>query len=170
MAAELGIIIENASANDDFKYFALKTEDIAIQIARTPLQIPVPQGSPFIFDIGSYRPSITLSGVVDDVDTADSISFDGSGSDLTYYVPTMYQLQVLATDWIHRQSTQFVYILHSNYDGSSAATQFYDKYECAIQQCRLNLQAGTESKWDYTLQFVTNRLIAAAGAKDENKA
>jgi|TARA_R110000824_G_scaffold245895_1_gene434989 hypothetical protein len=170
MAANLGIIIENAGGDDDFKYFALKTEDVAIQIARTPLQIPVPQGSPFIFDIGSYRPSITLSGIVDDVDTGDSITFNGSGSSLTYYVPTMFQLQVLATDWVHRQSTQFVYILHSNYNGSAAATQYYDKYECAIQQCKMNLQAGTETKWEYTLQFVSNRLIPSAGAKSENKA
>ena len=170
MAGQLGILIENAGGASDFKYFALKTEDVAIQVARTPLQIPVPQGSPFIFDIGSYRPSITLSGIVDDVDTGDSISFNGSGSALTYYVPTMYQLQVLATDWVHRQSTQFVYILHSNYDGSAAATQYYDKYECAIQQCKMNLQAGTETKWEYTLQFVSNRLITSAGAKSENKA
>ena len=57
----LSVYIENSSAAAGYQYFNLKVEDIAVQIARTPLQIPVPQASPFIFDIGSYRPSLTLS-------------------------------------------------------------------------------------------------------------
>ena len=68
----LSVLIENIDARDGAEYYALKAEDVAIQVARTPLQIPVPQASPFIFDIGSYRPSLTISGVVDDVDTNDS--------------------------------------------------------------------------------------------------
>lgn len=170
MAANLSVYIENAGGADDFKYFALKAEDIAIQVARTPLQIPVPQGSPFIFDIGSYRPSITISGTLDDVSTGDVFSFDGSGSTVSYYVPTQYQLQVAATDWVHRNASMYVYILHSNYDGSDSSTQFFDKYECAIQQFRCNVTAGSEQFWEYTLQFVTNRLLPAVGAKSENKA
>ena len=163
----LSVYIENSSAAAGYQYFNLKVEDIAVQIARTPLQIPVPQASPFIFDIGSYRPSLTLSGTLDDVDTNDSSSFNGSGSALTYYVPTQFQLLTAATDWVHRQQNQYVYILHSNYDGTSGSTQFFDKYECAIQQFRCNLTAGTETFWEYTLQFVLNRRIGS-GATDGN--
>ena len=109
--ATLNVLIENPDAtihsSTDFRYFALKAEDVAIQIARTPLQIPVPQASPFLFDIGSYRPSLTLSGVVDDVDTNDSISFMAN----TYRVPTQFQLTTAATDWVHRSGKQYVYLL-----------------------------------------------------------
>jgi hypothetical protein len=155
--ASLNVLIENPDAtisnSSAFRYFALKAEDVAIQVARTPLQIPVPQASPFIFDIGSYRPSLTISGVVDDVDTNDSVSFESQ----TYRVPTQFELTTAATDWVHRSGKQYVYILHSNYDSSSADTKFYDKYECAIQQFRCQLQAGIETRWEYTIQFVTRR-------------
>jgi len=157
--ASLNVLIENTDTTlgEHFFYFALKAEDVAIQVARTPLQIPVPQASPFIFDIGSYRPSLTISGVVDDVDTDDSVTFDGSGASQTYRVPTQFELTSAATDWVHRVGKQYVYILHSNFDSSSNNTKFYDKYECAVQQYRCQLQAGIETRWEYTLQFVTRR-------------
>jgi len=164
--ATLNVLIENPDAtihsSTDFRYFALKAEDVAIQIARTPLQIPVPQASPFLFDIGSYRPSLTLSGVVDDVDTNDSISFMTN----TYRVPTQFQLTTAATDWVHRSGKQYVYLLHSNYDPASNATKFFDKYECAIQQFRCQLQAGIETRWEYTLQFITKRREGAGEEAD----
>ena len=161
--ASLNVLIENTSISDDGEYYALKAEDVAIQVARTPLQIPVPMASPFIFDIGSYRPSLTISGVVDDIDTNDSTTFDGSGTSRTYFVPTQRQLTNAATDWVHRPSSQFIYILHSNFDSSSGPTKFFDRYECAIQQFRCQLQAGIESRWEYTLQFVTTRLDRSVG-------
>lgn len=160
----LSIYIENTDAAGGYQRFAMKAEDVAITVTRTPLQIPVPQASPFIFDIGSYRPSLTISGTLDDVNTADSESFNGSGAAATYYVPTQFQLVTAATDWVHRQGNQFVYVLHSNYDGSSSGTQYFDKYACAIQQFRCNLSAGTETFWEYTIQFVLNRRIGTGGA------
>jgi hypothetical protein len=167
MAANLSIYIENTAISAGAERYTLKAEDIALQVARTPLQIPVPQGSPFIFDIGSYRPSLTISGTLDDVNTGDQLSFNGSGTARTYYVPTQYQLLTASMEWVHRQGAQYVYILHSNYDGSAAATQYFDKYECAIQQIRCNLSGGTESRWEYTLQFVLNKRIGD-GTTDGN--
>tara|TARA_Y100000310_G_scaffold337103_1_gene423294 strand:- start:1443 stop:1940 length:498 start_codon:yes stop_codon:yes gene_type:complete len=158
--ATLNVLIENINAGSSGEFYALKAEDVAIQVARTPLQIPVPMASPFIFDIGSYRPSLTISGVLDDLDTSDSTTFDGSGTSRTYYVPTQYQLASAATDWVHRVASQSVYILHSNYTDS---TKYFDAYECAIQQFRCQLQAGVETKWEYTLQFVTTRRNTSLG-------
>tara|TARA_Y100000310_G_scaffold336124_1_gene419859 strand:- start:1911 stop:2447 length:537 start_codon:yes stop_codon:yes gene_type:complete len=157
--SSLSVLIENKNApvlaGGGGEHYALKAEDVAIQIARTPLQIPVPQHSPFLFDIGSYRPSITISGVVDDIDTDDSMTFDGGDGSKTYKVPTQFQLTTAATDWVHRATVQYLYILHSNYDSATVATKFFDKYECAIQQFRCQLQAGIETRWEYTIQFVT---------------
>jgi len=165
--ASLNVLIENTDGDPNFQYFALKAEDVAIQVARTPLQIPVPQNSPFIFDIGSYRPSLTISGVLDDIDTNDSVSFDGGSGAQTYRVPTQFELTTAATDWVHRVGKQHVYVLHSNYDSSAAATKFFDKYEGAVQQYRCQLQAAIESKWEYTLQFVTRRRSGTGGTSDQ---
>ena len=165
--ASLNVLIENTDGDANFQYFALKAEDVAIQVARTPLQIPVPQNSPFIFDIGSYRPSLTISGVLDDVDTNDSVSFDGGiGGTQTYRVPTQFELTTAATDWVHRTGKQHVYVLHSNYNSAAVATSFFDKYECAVQQYRCQLQAGIETKWEYTIQFVTRRRSGTGSTSD----
>jgi len=160
--ASLNVLIENTDGDANFQYFALKAEDVAIQVARTPLQIPVPQNSPFIFDIGSYRPSLTISGVVDDIDTNDSVSFESQ----TYRVPTQFELTTAATDWVHRAGKQHVYVLHSNFDSSATATKFFDKYECAVQQYRCQLQAGIETRWEYTIQFVTRRRSGTGSTSD----
>ena len=45
--------------------FGLKVEQFSISIAKTPIQIPIPQQSPEIIDLGIFRPSITISGVVE---------------------------------------------------------------------------------------------------------
>jgi len=160
--ASLNVLIENTDGDANFQYFALKAEDVAIQVARTPLQIPVPQNSPFIFDIGSYRPSLTISGVVDDIDTNDSVSFESQ----TYRVPTQFELTTAATDWVHRSGKQHVYVLHSNFNSAVAATKFFDKYECAVQQYRCQLQAGIETRWEYTIQFVTRRRSGTGSTSD----
>ena len=47
--------------------FALKCETFTVQIAKTPIQVPIPQQAPELIDIGFYRPSISISGIVDTV-------------------------------------------------------------------------------------------------------
>jgi hypothetical protein len=174
--ASLSVLIENLNApvltGGGGEHYALKAEDVAIQVARTPLQIPVPQHSPFLFDIGSYRPSITISGVVDDVNTEDTMTFNGGGGSKTYRVPTQFQLTTAATDWVHRATVQYVYILHSNYNSAASPPtgtgNFFDKYECAIQQFRCQLQAGIETRWEYTIQFVTKSRKGDGSADNEH--
>jgi len=45
--------------------YALKCSDVAVQVTKTPIQIPVARLSPILLDIGMFRPSITLTGIVD---------------------------------------------------------------------------------------------------------
>ena len=45
--------------------YAIKCSDIAVQVTKTPIQIPMPQLAPELIDIGMFRPSITLSGLLD---------------------------------------------------------------------------------------------------------
>jgi len=47
--------------------YALKCDSFSIQIAKTPIQVPIPQQAPEIIDIGFYRPSISIGGIVDTV-------------------------------------------------------------------------------------------------------
>ena len=51
---------------DKFGY-ALKCDNISISYTKTPIQVPIPQQSPQLIDIGVYRPSVSTSGVVDTI-------------------------------------------------------------------------------------------------------
>jgi len=49
--------------NDKIRY-ALQCDNFAVQIARTPIQMPIPGNSPELMDFGRFRPSLSISGIV----------------------------------------------------------------------------------------------------------
>jgi len=62
--------IDITSRKDDIpnKFgYALKCDNVAISYSKTPIQVPIPQQSPELIDIGVYRPSVSLSGLVETV-------------------------------------------------------------------------------------------------------
>ncbi len=124
----LAVLLRNGPHDSASVRYALKCSDIAVSVARTPIQIPLPQQSPELIDIGYSRPSITLTGVVDTVggDTGNvgagaasgyagmaSFGFSrasysgsgwddgGSGTTYTYYIPYKNALEEACTTWIY---------------------------------------------------------------------
>ena len=45
--------------------FVLQCDNFAVQVARTPIQMPIPGQSPRLMDFGIFRPSISISGLVE---------------------------------------------------------------------------------------------------------
>ena len=64
--SEIDITSRRNSIPDKFGY-ALKCDNVSISYAKTPIQVPIPQQSPQLIDIGVYRPSVSLSGLVETV-------------------------------------------------------------------------------------------------------
>ena len=64
--SEIDITSRKNSLPDKFGY-ALKCDNISISYSKTPIQVPIPQQSPQLIDIGVYRPSVSTSGIVDTV-------------------------------------------------------------------------------------------------------
>ena len=113
MAGEIAIFLRNGPHSSATIRYALKVEDFSIQVAKTPVQIPVTRNDPELIDIGFYRPSITMSGIVDDIggnpsETADPYygmskisvtSRDRGGATAAsthdYYIPFKNKLDVL---------------------------------------------------------------------------
>ena len=46
---------------------ALKCDQVTVAIARSPIQIGFPNGEPITFDLGINRPSVTISGMIDNI-------------------------------------------------------------------------------------------------------
>ena len=63
--SEIDVTSRNSKHLPDKFGYALKCDNISISYAKTPIQVPIPQQSPQLLDIGVFRPSVSLSGVVE---------------------------------------------------------------------------------------------------------
>lgn len=63
----LAVLLRNGPHDIASIRYALKCNDIAVSYARTPMQIPIPQSSPELIDLGFMRPSLTITGTCDTV-------------------------------------------------------------------------------------------------------
>ena len=92
---ELAVLLRDDTNADAAVRLALKAEQVSISVSRTPIQIAVPSASPIIFDLGSSRPSITISGIVENVggdttNTTENAFFNMESRTIqgqTYYIP-----------------------------------------------------------------------------------
>ena len=128
--SELAVLLRNckhdnnttswASNGTGKERYALKCDTFSVQLAKTPIQIPVPQQSPELIDLGIFRPSISIGGLVDNIgqDTTNTTSgFQNMESipvtrnywqaannytdvEATYYIPYKNKLEEIVYKWI----------------------------------------------------------------------
>jgi hypothetical protein len=110
--------VDSSSGVDVTTRYAIKADSLTIAIAKTPIQIPIPQNSPAIVDFGIFRPSITLSCVID-TEPANTLttteSFGPSGNvilvhyegmeaithkGLQWYIPYKNKLEDAVYTWV----------------------------------------------------------------------
>ena len=118
---ELAILLRNGSHADATVRYALKCNDIAISVAKTPIQIPIPQQSPELIDIGYFRPSITLSGIVDTIGGNQGNNATGNAM-MSYFDYTRTSVSATAGD--------------GKWDdgGSGTAQRYYIPYKNALEE------------------------------------
>ena len=133
------------------KRFALKADSFSINFVKTPIQIPIANGgNPELIDIGTIRPSITITGLVDVDDPSETVSGPTRNSSTTYTVPTKEELEDFVTGKFYNEATAKVEVMVS--DGSGTAVAAYD---AAITQARFDLAPATEDRFTFTLVFVS---------------
>jgi|TARA_R110000824_G_scaffold156873_23_gene330177 hypothetical protein len=154
--------------------YALKCDQISVTYAKTPIQVPIPQNDPQIIDLGIYRPSLSLSGLIETVggNPSNSItgfegmaSFEmqrttGRGSHAqakTYYFPTKNKLEDFCSEQVFTKATPMeVEIGDASYPVNSGTNlpTGGSIYEVALQQFRVQLDATKEDRYTFTMQFV----------------
>ena len=109
--------------------YALKCDNMSVQIAKTPIQIPIPEQSPELIDIGIFRPSISISGVVDNLGQ-DQTTTGGSH------------------DNIYENMERFTYVRNHD-DGAnnvaSQATVYYIPYKNALEEFIVKETVATDN-------------------------
>ena len=110
---------DNNATSTTYVRYALKADTVAVNIAKTPIQIPIPQQSPELIDLGMFRPTLSISGVVDNVGLAstttsgfenmESMSISRrywasttsySAVSQTYYIPYKNKLEDAMYTWM----------------------------------------------------------------------
>tara|TARA_Y100001938_G_scaffold150664_1_gene242704 strand:- start:5657 stop:6271 length:615 start_codon:yes stop_codon:yes gene_type:complete len=110
---------DNNATSTTYIRYALKADTVAINIAKSPIQIPIPQQAPEIIDLGLFRPAISIGGLVDNVGLASTTTsgFENMESmsitrkywastsnytdvSQTYYVPYKNKLEETLYKWM----------------------------------------------------------------------
>ena len=165
--------VDSESGSDVATHYALKVDSLTISIAKTPIQIPIPQNSPQLVDFGIFRPAITLSCIIENgpVNTTTVTGYEGMESmthkGVTYYVPYKNKLEDAIYGWVADSNnvltltvgddTYPVYDFDSDgvvVGGSNPQATGGGSYIVALQQARFQLDAGREDRWIVQMQFV----------------
>jgi len=147
---DTAVLIRNNTHELADTRYALKAEQVSISIVKTPIQIPIPRNSPALIDIGIFRPSITISGIVDEQAgspesgfTSSELSFGHGGmtkfgftrggtvASKDYYIPYKNKLEEAAYNWLAQGSTPLELelgnakypVYNKDVDGANADTE-----------------------------------------------
>ena len=180
MATQLAILLRDGMHKDAgytgaaTTFYMLKADQFQVNIAKTPIQIPIPQQSPELIDIGMFRPSITIGGLVDNIggntsetttgyEGMESLSLTLTSSDAalssaqTYYIPYKNKLEDASYTWLANAPRELeIEIGDASLplgSGSNMSTGG-GIYRVAVQQARFQLDPAKEDRWTYTLQFI----------------
>ena len=136
--------------------YALKADSFGVSITKTPIQIPFPQNSPELIELGMFRPNITISGTVDrdqsdtpEVVTGPAKGNSSDGNKTNYFVPTQKQLESFVTGSVYDDGSTPLQLIVQTEAGTTYAT-----YEVAVSQGRFDLAPGTEDRFQFSLSFV----------------
>jgi len=173
---DTAVLLRNGPHDTATERYGLKAEQVAISIVKTPIQIPIPRNNPALIDIGIFRPSITISGLVDTIggtvvtspsgfEGMSTFNFSRGGVSKAYYIPYKNKLEDAAYRWLYQDSSRLELefgdasypVYGQDGEGGSATTLATGGsiYQVAIQQFRIQVDAAKEDRWQFTFQFVT---------------
>jgi|TARA_R100000781_G_C4077724_1_gene126654 hypothetical protein len=166
----LSILLRDGTHASAAKRLALKCENITVNIGRTPIQVPIPTNSPYLIDLGIVRPTISVSGLVDNIggDTSNttsvvggmsSFSYNDGSSSQTYYIPYKNFLEEFCCEEMYSDdnliqiqigdTTRPLYTSSTNFSTGGAT------YHVAIQSANFTQTPGLEDRWQFAIQFVS---------------
>lgn len=177
MEAPLSVLLRNNTHASASVRLALKVDQLTLAYARTPIHIAIPFSEPEIFDLGSTRPTITMSGLVDavggDQSNTSSGTDDVSGNTYafkgmesltigsqTYYIPYKNYLEDRLTTWLTNTGGIDLQIEIGDATrpvatGSSNLATGGAIYKVALGRMQFTQEPGAEDRWVFTMQFIS---------------
>ena len=165
MSEQLAVLLRDGSHSGATNRFALKVEQFSISISRTPIQIPVPSLSPEIIDIRMSRPTITLSGIVDNTPQDPTGNDDTNYWDMEYLTISGQKYYIPYKNFLEEKllqidtNTSDLQIEIGNgatpISTSGAIATGGGIYHVAISQFQFTVAPAMEDRWSFSLQLVS---------------
>ena len=163
--ADLSVLLRDGTNSGATDRLALKVEQLSLSYGRQPIQIAIPGASPVIIDLGQSRPTITVSGVIDNIGedlsntTANAFfnmeKFTTQGQ--TYYIPYKNYLEKKLLTWTTNDNLELEIgdATTPDYSGSgTTASTGGAIHEVAVAQFQFSQAPGLEDRWAFSIQFV----------------
>jgi len=169
----LSVLLRDGTHDAASTRLALKCENISINIGRTPIQVPIPTNSPYLIDLGIVRPTVSISGLVDNVGQDEtnttatvsgmaSFSLNIDSGYQTYYIPYKNFLENFCCEEMYSDDNLIqVQIGDDNFPmstksgGSGSFSTGGAVYHVAIQSANFTQVPGLEDRWQFAIQFVS---------------
>ena len=170
MADELSVFLRSDTHTGAVIRLALKVDQLALSFSRTPIHIALPRSNPEIFDLGTTRPAITISGLVDnigqDTTNTDAVAFKGmqkvshtvAGATRTYYVPYKNYLENKLITWVTDDNIDLQLEIGDATTPENTSSDFATGggiYRVAVQQFQFSQTPGLEDRWAFSISFVS---------------
>ena len=163
--AELAVLLRDNDNTNATIRLALKVDQLSISVGKQPMQIPIPSASPIIMDLGSNRPSITVSGLVDNIgmdntNTTANAFFNMEKRTIqsqTYYIPYKNYLEEKLLTWTTKEGQDLQLEIGDATTPQATSGAFSTGggiYPVAIQQFQFALAPGMEDRYTYSIQCV----------------
>jgi len=165
----LAVLLRNGPHSSATVRYALKCNDVAVSYAKTPIQIPIAQQSPELIDLGYFRPSVTVTGLIDTIggDSSNTTTTGVAGMESFLYTRTSVNSSQFS-DGGHGTAQRY-YVPYKNALEEAVATWMYLddsplQIEIGDAQYPLASYGGHAPGGDVTNRFSTSNQQATGGA------
>ena len=164
--SDLAVLLRDGTNSGATNRYALKVDQLTISAGRQPIQIPMPGTSPIILDLGQTRPTITISGIMDNIgqdttNTTQNAYFNMEKLTIqgqTYYVPYKNHLESKLLTWSTGDDLELEVgdATTPDYSGSgTTASTGGGIYKVMIAQFQFSVAPALEDRWQFSVQFVS---------------
>jgi len=160
------VLLTNGDSIDTPVNYALKVDSLNISYSKTPIQVPLPESSPLLLDLGMYRPNVTIGGLVDNSTSyGDTVTLSTSnevrgtsttatdlGFNGTYTIPSKNELEDFITDEVYNEVDKDVSLIIVDPNGVD-----FNYYKVIIQSASFMMAPTTENRYTYNLTFAAGK-------------
>ena len=190
MEGQVSVFLRDNTHNDATWRLLLKVDQLSVSYSKTPIHIAIPYSEPEIFDLGATRPTVTISGIVDNIGGDSSTSTtnfwgmaaetitgpNGSGgtNDKVYYIPYKNYLEeklvIITTDSAKDLQLEVGDATYAKALSNTNQSTGGGIYSVGVQQFQFALSPGMEDRWQLSIQFVAKFRVGStyrAGATSD---